>query len=135
VIIAAITSANKKRYLPSHIDLGENFGLKKPSMVLLEQIQTVNQTELLDYVGSIDDEQAWKQINIGLKKTLGLWFYKAERKGDVMCLCPSCLDGFRSIPGMTVHRMDPFQKERDSCSYCNVRLGYDYVLFDKRKQM
>ena len=40
----------KKKYLPSHIILGEDFGLKKPSMVLLEQIQTVNKDELTDYI-------------------------------------------------------------------------------------
>lgn len=39
IIVAAVTSVIKKRYLPSHIILGEEFGLKKPSMVLLEQIQ------------------------------------------------------------------------------------------------
>ena len=133
VIIAAITSVNKKRYLPSHVDLGENYGLSKPSMVLLEQIRTINQSELLDYVGFIDDEQTWKQINIGIKKTFGLWFYNNDRKGDVMTLCPKCLRAFRDVPGMTVHRMDSFQKIRENCSYCNIRLGYDYVLFDKRK--
>lgn len=37
VIVASITSVIKKRYLPSHIILGEDFGLTKPSMVLLEQ--------------------------------------------------------------------------------------------------
>ena len=81
VIVAAITSVNKKRYLPSHIDLGENFGLTKPSMVLLEQIRTINQSELLDYIGAVDDEHIWKQINIGMKKTFGLWIYNTERKG------------------------------------------------------
>ena len=40
IIVAAVTSVIKKRYLPSHIILGEEFGLKKPSMVLLEQIRT-----------------------------------------------------------------------------------------------
>ena len=42
IIVAAVTAVMKKKYLPSHIILGEDFGLKKPSMVLLEQIQTVN---------------------------------------------------------------------------------------------
>ena len=37
IIVEAVTSVIKKRYLPSHIILGEEFGLKKPSMVLLEQ--------------------------------------------------------------------------------------------------
>ena len=32
VIVAAVTSVIKKRYLPSHIILGDKFGLKKPSI-------------------------------------------------------------------------------------------------------
>ena len=38
-------------------------------MVLLEQIQTVNKDELTDYIGSVNDERLWKQINAALKKT------------------------------------------------------------------
>ena len=57
IIVAAVTAVMKKKYLPSHIILGEDFGLKKPSMVLLEQIQTVNKDELTDYIGSVNDER------------------------------------------------------------------------------
>ena len=60
VIVASITAVIKKRYLPSHIILGEEYGLTKPSMVLLEQIQTVNKCGLVDYIGFIDDEQMWR---------------------------------------------------------------------------
>lgn len=41
IIVTSLTTVLKKRYLPSHIILGKEFGLKKPSMVLLEQIQTI----------------------------------------------------------------------------------------------
>lgn len=41
IIVVSLTTVLKKRYLPSHIILGKEFGLKKPSMVLLEQIQTI----------------------------------------------------------------------------------------------
>ena len=71
VIVASITSVIKKRYLPSHIILGEDFGLTKPSMVLLEQIQTVNKDDLTEYIGFVDDERLWRQINAALKKTFG----------------------------------------------------------------
>ena len=81
VIVASITAVIKKRYLPSHIILGEKYGLTKPSMVLLEQIQTVNKCGLVDYIGFIDDEQMWRKINIGIKKTFGLWFYNLDRTG------------------------------------------------------
>lgn len=89
IIVAAVTAVMKKKYLPSHIILGEDFGLKKPSMVLLEQIQTVNKDELTDYIGSVNDERLWKQINAALKKTFGLWIYNTDRNGDVRCLCIS----------------------------------------------
>lgn len=68
--------------------MGEEYGLTKPSMVLLEQIQTVNKSGLVDYIGFIDDEQMWKKINIAIKKTFGLWFYNLDRTGDIRCLCP-----------------------------------------------
>ena len=87
VIVAAVTSVIKKRYLPSHIILGDKFGLKKPSMVLLEQVQTVNKDELSDYIGTIEDEHLLRQINATLKKTFGLWVYKPEKEENVRCLC------------------------------------------------
>ena len=45
-IVAAITTAVKKRYLPTHVVLGAEFGLRENSMVLLEQISTINQCDL-----------------------------------------------------------------------------------------
>ena len=51
IVVAALTSVVKKRYLPSHIVLGEDFGLKKSSMVLLEQMRTINKSELQEYIG------------------------------------------------------------------------------------
>ena len=67
-IIAAMTSIIKKQYLPSHIILDDRFGLKDPSMVMLEQLKTVNQSDLIEYIGKIDDEHYMKKINIGIKK-------------------------------------------------------------------
>ena len=55
-------------------------------MVLLEQIQTVNKDELRDYIGTIEDEQLLRRINITLKKTFGLWIYKEEKKENIRCL-------------------------------------------------
>lgn len=107
IIVAAVTAVMKKKYLPSHIILGEDFGLKKPSMVLLEQIQTVNKDELTDYIGSVNDERLWKQINAALKKTFGLWIYNTDRNGDVRCLCPKCLSDYAEVllPHFSCHSL------------------------------
>ena len=109
IIVAAVTAVMKKKYLPSHIILGEDFGLKKPSMVLLEQIQTVNKDELTDYIGSVND----------------------ERNGDVRCLCPKCLSDYIHDPNYVVRRLDPFAKSKDHCDKCN-NSGWDYIVYDKR---
>lgn len=63
IIVAAVTGVIKKRYLPSHILLGQEFGLKKPSMVLLEQLQTVNKDEIRDYIGTIEDGKLGKYVD------------------------------------------------------------------------
>ena len=134
VIVAAVTSAIKKRYLPSHIYLGENYGLEKPSMVLIEQVRTVNKADLEEYIGFVDDENIWRLINIALKKAFGMWFYKRERSGEVRCLCPKCLKDYMSNPAYKVRRLDPFSSTKGTCDKCNS-LGYDYMVYDKRTAM
>ncbi len=132
-IIAPISSAIKKTYLPSHIFLGEEYGLKMPSMILVEQLCTVNQNELGKYIGTVDDEPTLKKIWKAFKKTLGMWDYSLNKKKDVYCLCHRCLDDFRSRPNVIVSRLDPFADEKDVCTICNVRYGYDYVVSERSK--
>ena len=131
VIIAAITSVIKKQYLPSHVILESRFGLQHDSMVMLEQIRTVNKSDLGDYIGFIDDEAVWRKINKAIKKTFGLWFYNLDRVGEIRCLCSKCLGDYTANPGYVVKRLDPFSKKVDKCFKCD-NLGYDYLIFDKR---
>ncbi len=130
-VVAAMTSVIKKRYLPSHIILGDNFGLKEPSMVMLEQLQTVNQANLIKKIGVIDSEFMLRKINIGLKKAMGLWVDRPMRpKGDVRCLCSSCLADYLSNPDFIVKRLDPFVKTKQRCDKCPSD-GYDYIIVER----
>ena len=55
VIAAAITSRRKNRWMPTHVPLrGHRCGLRKYSVVLLEQIRTIDRTRLKDYIGSLN---------------------------------------------------------------------------------
>lgn len=55
VIAAAITSQIGKARLPTHIELeAQNFGLSKDSVVLLEQIRTIDKSRLKDRMGKLD---------------------------------------------------------------------------------
>ena len=56
VIAAAITSQINKAKLPTHIELGGKcFGLSKDSVVLLEQVRTIDKTRLREKMGRLDD--------------------------------------------------------------------------------
>lgn len=130
-VVAAITTAIKKRYLPSHIILGANYGLSEPSMVLLEQLRTINQSELIKYIGSVDSEYTLKQINIGLKKAMGLWVNRPPKKQQtVRCLCGKCLDDYKKNPNMVVRRLDPFAKVKEECVKCGAA-GWDYIITER----
>lgn len=101
-------------------------------MVLLEQLRAVNKSDLMEYVGFVDDESTWRYINNGIKKTFGLWIYKNGRSGDVRCLCPKCLQDYKSNPSIIVKRLDPFKSTKERCDKCDGR-GYDYIIYDKKK--
>jgi len=126
-IVSAITSAVKKAYLPSHIYLGEACGLTKPSMVLLEQTRTINQSDLGEYIGSIEDKRLQKVLRNGIKKTFGLWNYAPRASDDIRCLCPRCMSDMKDDPDVFIRRLNPFQEVKDQCDICN-RYGYDYVV-------
>ena len=56
VIAAAITSQINKARLPTHIELGaKNYGLTKDSVILLEQIRTIDKRRLKEHMGRLDD--------------------------------------------------------------------------------
>ena len=58
VIAAAITSRQGKANLPTHIDVqAQGTGLVKDSVVLLEQIRTLDKRRLREYMGRLDDTQ------------------------------------------------------------------------------
>ncbi len=56
VIAAAITSQLGKAKLPTHIELhGRDFGLTRDSVILLEQIRTLDKSRLRERMGKLDD--------------------------------------------------------------------------------
>lgn len=130
-VVAAITTIIKKQYLPSHIFLNDNFGLHKPSMVMLEQLKTVNQEELTRYIGRIDNEYVLKRIDIGLKKAVGLWVERpSKRKQEVRCLCRKCLNDYINSGDYIVKRLDLFATEKGECDKCRND-GWEYIVIQR----
>jgi mRNA interferase MazF len=64
VIAAAITSQINKARLPTHIELSaQTYGLTKDSVVLLEQIRTIDKKRLKERMGRLDNELMGKIDN------------------------------------------------------------------------
>lgn len=72
VIAAAITSKMGKARLPTHIDIpGLDAGLVKDSVVLLEQMRTIDKRRLKERMGHLD-ENTMHNVNSAILISLGL---------------------------------------------------------------
>lgn len=72
VIAAAITSQTGKAKLPTHIELSANqYGLPKNSLVLLEQIRTLDKRRLREKMGRLD-ETLMDRVDTAIAVSFGL---------------------------------------------------------------
>ena len=72
VIAAAITSRMTKAKLPTHIDVvADNVGLAKDSVILLEQIRTIDKVRLKEKMGHLDDD-TMHHVNDAITVSFGL---------------------------------------------------------------
>ena len=71
VIAAAVTSQINKAKLPTHIEINANeFGLSKDSVILLEQIRTLDKRRLKERIGELS-QTTMKRVNTALLISLG----------------------------------------------------------------
>ena len=72
VIVAAITSKINKAKMPTHIELeGEKHGLTKDSVILAEQIRTIDKRRLKERIGHLDQALEYS-VNEALRISFGL---------------------------------------------------------------
>jgi len=72
IIAAAITSKINKAKLPTHIELpASEYGLEMDSVILLEQIRTLDKTRLKQKIGELS-EYKMNQVNRAVMLSLGV---------------------------------------------------------------
>ncbi|MGL5478900.1 MAG: type II toxin-antitoxin system PemK/MazF family toxin [Clostridium sp.] len=72
VIVAAITSQINKAKLPTHVEISsEEYGLNRDSVVLLEQVRTLDKKRLKEKIGHMTDDDM-KKVNRSLLISLNL---------------------------------------------------------------
>ena len=112
------------------IAVPEMEGLEKDSVVLLEQLRTLDKRRLENYVCTLDRTEMEK-INKAIRRSTGI--PKIIEKPLVVSLCRVCAGNFYDVPGHYIRRVNPEQRYKDTCMFCNVRNGYDYYIGRKNK--
>jgi len=114
VIVAAISSkVDAKAKLPTHYLLKAESGLELPSLVLLEQLRTIDKKRLETYIGRLEE--------------------KHIRRID-HALCPACANNFYGTGSYYLRRVNPAQQKRDICTYCSQRPGFDYEVVKRAER-
>lgn len=80
IIVAAITSRMKRAKMPTHVPVRMESGrLPKNSIVMLEQIRTIDKARLVNFVGQVTNESALL-IDRASLISLGIDIYKTYRR-------------------------------------------------------
>jgi mRNA interferase MazF len=79
VIIAAITAQIQKAKLPTHVEINaKKYGFERDSVILLEQLRTIDKSRLTDKITQLDDV-LMEEVDEALEISLGLVkFYKEK---------------------------------------------------------
>ena len=128
VIITPLTRNLRKNPLPTHVLLPKSCGLDRDSLVLAEQIRTIDRSRLSNYIGRIDRETQSAVDNalavcIGLEK-------KRPPKGEmlVLTLCPRCEAAFRNNEYLLVKK--GWREIREDCDFCKAAKGLTFGIFN-----
>lgn len=129
VIIAPISSQIKKTELPTHVLLPSHLALPEKSMVMLEQIRTLDRVRLDRYLATADD-QTMRSVNKAIRVSLGLVPSKSSPHSNALtlCLCPTCASYFYQSKDHFIRRVDTNAKIKEPCDYCRLRKGYDFTI-------
>ena len=72
IIVAAVTSRRNKADLPTHVEIAaDGNGLSKNSVILLEQLRTIDKSRLKERIGTIDRNRL-PEVNEALSVSLGI---------------------------------------------------------------
>ena len=131
VICAAITSKMNKAKLPTHIEIDASaYGIEKDSVILLEQLRTIDKKRLETYIGRLEEKHI-RRIDHALAVSVGL--IEEVPENLIMCLCPACANNFYGTGSYYLRRVHPERVEKDICTYCGQRPGFDYEVVKRRQ--
>lgn len=79
IIVAAITTEIKKTRQPTHVLVGSQFGLPQESMLMLEQLTTIDKVMLRQHIGTADTD-FMKRVDRALSVSIGIHLSKRKQR-------------------------------------------------------
>ena len=124
-VIAPITKTVKRLHLPSHVMLDPSCGLPSPSVVMLEQVRTVDKKELIKYMGKLRDEFTITDVKAAISAEFGLTEVPFPYKTH---LCSKCLTTLLKDSGITIYQKSQARKSKEQCDICGRGSGFAYSI-------
>jgi mRNA interferase MazF len=128
VVVIPMTRNLRKNPLPTHVLIPKSCGLDADSLVLAEQIRTIDRTRLSNYIGHIgEDIQA--AVDTALAVCIGIESKRAK-KGEAfdLTLCYRCECDFRNSGYLVIKRgYKPIMTE---CDFCKRAKGLTFGIFN-----
>lgn len=126
VVVAAISSKlGAKARLPVHCYLTAAYGLQRPSVVLLEQIRTIDKQRLDTYIGRLPAHQM-RRVDRALEISVGL--RSVDNKRNTVSLCNTCANSYLNVGVFSLRRIKSKKVIWSVCSHCNQRYGLNYEI-------
>ena len=133
-IVAAISTADKKDYLSSHVVLDKKCGLTKRSIVMLEQMYTIDVNDrLLNYVGQVTDKETIAKIKESLLYVYGLANPNWKKDVYIESVCNKCRSKYFSKNNYILRRLNPEEKALFKCDRCKKEDGHKYIVIKGSK--
>jgi mRNA interferase MazF len=128
VIVTPLTRNLRKNPLPTHVLIPKSCGLDTDSLVLAEQIRTIDRIRLSNYIGRISKE-AQNGVDNALAVCIGLE-KRRPPKGEmlVLTLCPRCEADFRNSGYLLVKK--GWQEVKEDCDFCKTAKGLTFGIFN-----
>ena len=131
VIVAPVTTNHEaKAKLPIHCYIGAESGLDAPSVILLEQLRTIDKKRLGHFVGRLNRTHL-RQLNHALAISIHLAEPQINRIS--ICLCSICAKKFSGMGAFSLQQRNHSQKTKELCPACKQRPGVDYDMIQRKR--
>lgn len=128
IIGAAVTSNTAKDRLPTHVFVAPRECLRSKSIVLLEQVRTIDKSRLKRYLCTLD-HSTMEAVNRALLTSIDL---RAPRYRPLtICVCPFCIRRFYDS-NLYFQRSLRFENEQYRCDICQKNPAQKYYVYGRQ---